>query len=186
MRKLLGTLCVALIAAATVATRAEAAPITYVATDLVDVNPGEDLWQYTYDATGLGFSTPGQGFTIYYNYTLYSSLAHVSSPPNWSPLIAQPDPTFSLDGFFDAFLTSPGAAAPFIVNFVWLGSGKPGSQPYDVYTVDPNNPNGGFLSGPTPAGNTVPANAAVPEPGTMVLMGSGVLALARRVRRRSR
>ena len=80
----------------------------------------------------------------------------------WQPDTAIPD-----DGAYDALALQDGAslADSFVVSFVWLGSGVPGSQFFEVYDPDFNT---------IESGETAP----VPEPATILLVGSGLLALA--------
>ena len=42
----------------------QAVVISYTATDLTDVNPGEDLWAYKYQVTGATFAS-GEGFSVF-------------------------------------------------------------------------------------------------------------------------
>lgn len=142
--------------------------IVYEATDLTDVIPGQDLWQYSYTVSDYSFYMD-YGFTIWFDYALYSDLE--DPPPfvniEWDPIVWQPDINIPDDGAYDALALVDGAslADPFIVSFVWLGTGIPGSQPFDVY--DPS-----FTT--IESGVTAP----VPEPSTVLLIGSGLLGLA--------
>jgi len=52
---------------------ANAATISYTATDLTDVNIGEDLWQYSYTVSDHTF-TADTGFTIYFDLGLFDHL----------------------------------------------------------------------------------------------------------------
>jgi hypothetical protein len=157
---------------AMVATGAQATVITFVATDIADTTPGQDLWSYTYSVSGVSFLS-GEGFTLYFDPALYASLDLVPAAVNadWDVLTTQPDainlPTF---GLYDAMalLDAPSLADPFTVSFVWLGAGAPGSQAYDQYDA-------GFNA--VASGTTVPGTP-VPEPATPLLALAALGALA--------
>src|SRR5262245_36908825 len=113
---------------------ARATSITFEVTDLPDVNPGEDLWRYAYplDAAGTPFSAGVTGFAITFDETLYSVLSAASASSDWDILVLQPDLGIPDPGLYDglALVDSPDTGTPFEVDFVWLGSGTPGSQPF--------------------------------------------------------
>ena len=109
--------------------------------DLADTTPGQDLWEYSYEVSGLTLTT-GQGFTIFFDVNLYTLLQN--PPPfvnsDWDLLTAQPDLALHSNGFYDAqaLRNNPSFADPFKLRFVWLGTGgtTPGSQPFTVYNAD--------------------------------------------------
>lgn len=142
--------------------------IVYEATDLSDITPGEDLWQYTYWLSDYTFNT-GYGFTIYFDYQLYSNLE--DPPPavnsDWDLIVWQPDPFLPDDGAYDAMalVNNASLADPFTVRFVWLGSGTPGDQYFEVYDLSFNT---------VASGQTAP----VPEPATFLFLTSGLLGIA--------
>jgi hypothetical protein len=154
---------------------AEAASIHFEVTDLPDVNPGEDLWRYAYslDPAGTPFSAGVTGFAITFDETLYTALAAVTASLDWDILVLQPDLGIPDPGLYDglALVDSPDLSTPFEVDFVWLGSGTPGSQPFEIYELE--TPIYG-----TPvtieSGVTVP----VPEPALAALALAAVLGLA--------
>jgi hypothetical protein len=145
--------------------------ISYQATDLADTTPGEDLWQYSYSVSGYTFNQD-YGFTVLFDYSLYSKLE--DPPPSvnadWDPLVLQPDLGLPADGTYDALALVDNAslANSFTLSFVWLGSGTPGSQPFDVYDPD-------FQI--IEEGRTTSGAAAIPEPATLLLLGSGFIGL---------
>jgi len=145
-----------------------ATTISYEATDLTDTTPGEDLWQYTYTVGGFEFDTD-YGFTIFFDYQLYADLE--DPPPSvnleWDSIVWQPDSGLPDDGVYDALALVDVAslADPFTVSFVWLGTGAPGAQFFDVYDSSFNTVESG-------------QSAPVPEPGTILLVGSGLIGLA--------
>lgn len=147
-----------------------ATTIYYDATDLADTIPGEDLWQYTYTVGDYTFNED-YGFTIYFDYSLYSDLQ--DPPPSvntdWDPIVFQPDPPpVPADGIYDAIAVADNAslADPFTVSFVWEGPGVPGSQPFEVYFYD------------DPDFDIIESGQTVPEPATILLVGSGLFGLA--------
>lgn len=148
--------------------------ISYVATNLTDMTPGQDLWSYTYQVSGLSL-TGSQGFDIYFDQTLYTDLQ--SPPPavnsDWNVISIQPDLALDSDGFYDAQaqVNNPSLADPFTLSFVWLGTGDPGSQLFEIYDTDFSVLDQGY---------TV---AAVPEPSTAALeLSAAVILFATRRR----
>ena len=88
----------------------------------------------------------GYGFTIYFDYMLYSNIEDPPPPVNddWDIIVWQPDLNIPDDGAYDALsITSKvdGAslADAFTVSFVWLGNGRPGPQSFEVYQEEPFN-----------------------------------------------
>ena len=185
MRPIPGLLCAAIVAAVCAAgplATADAATITFVATDLADVLPGEDLWRYEYVVSGFDF-LENQGFSIEFDDSLYSDLEDPPPPvsPDWDIISLQPDPGVPAPGLYDALALTDHASLgqTFGLTFVWLGGAAqvPGAQPFTISQFDA----AGALLGVLDSGST----AAVPEPSTMLLLGSA-LALSRLRRRRNR
>jgi hypothetical protein len=170
---------------------AQTADIVYSTTELSsDASAGTSTWQYNYTITN---TTPGDAalpaineFTIYYTLGTYSNMSIVSSPGNWSSLVAQPDPLLAADGFFDAEANDAGLAAGasvanFSVDFTFLGQGTPGSQLFNI--VDFNNP--ATYADPLQVGLTRLAASSVSAPeidassavGAITLLIGGLLVL---------
>ena len=153
-----------------------AATMTYTVKNVADTTPGQDLWQYSYSVSGFAFGT-AQGFSVFFDRNLYKLIQSPPPPVNagWDAISVQPDLALNADGFYDAqaLVAGPSLADPFTVNFVWLGTGTPGSQSFTIY--DSN-----FA--------TLQQGQTIPEPGTFALLllaGIGMTAL-RRSRRHAR
>ena len=154
----------------TLAPPGRAATVIFTATDVVDVTPGQDLWEYSYRVSDVTF-TANQGFTIFFDRTLYSQL---QNPPtfvnaDFDLLVVQPDLALMSNGFYDALAlrNAPSLADPFRVKFVWLGPGTPGSQPFTIYNTDFSTISQGQTIG-------------VPEPSTLSLLLAASCVLAQR------
>jgi hypothetical protein len=166
---------------------ASAVTITYEATQL-----DATAWRYDYAVTNDPGADPLQEFTLWFALGSFANLREALSPAGWDALIGVIDPNLPADGYVDwcAFdgtsCAGPGIAAGatlegFSVVFDWLGTGAPGSQPFDAILPDPFTV---IFSGVT-----VPRErpTAVPEPATLVLFGLALLgvAVARRTRQLS-
>ncbi len=157
--------------AAILAWDVNATVVTYEATNL-----GAGAWQYDYSVKNNTLLSPIEEITIYFPLGLYSDLLSVGQPLNWDSIVVQPDFSLPADGFLDSLTLSAAilpaqTLAPFSVQFTWLGSGKPGSQSFEV--VDPVSFT--VLDSGTTATPLSPPS--VPEPGTMPLAILGVVAL---------
>jgi hypothetical protein len=136
-----------------------------------DTVPGQDLWQGSYRLEGADFLN-GQGFTIYFDHQLFANLLRPLTPVNagWDVLLIQPDLGLPDAGFLDGLATTdhPSLLDPFVVEFQWLGTGRPVSQAIEMYDL-----NGGFsiIGG----GSTV----VIPESTSVAMVfGGAVLGLA--------
>jgi hypothetical protein len=128
--------CGALVAFLALPGAASGTTITYIATDLADTTPGEDLWSYSYTVSDFSFPA-GFGFAVLFELGLYGDLQDPPPAPNsdWDLLTFQPDANLPSDGLYDALglVADPSLADSFTLSFVWLGSGSPGSQLFAVY-----------------------------------------------------
>lgn len=155
-----------------VTTHALGTTIYYVPSDLADVAPGEDLWRYQYFVHDFAFSE-NQGFTVYFDRNIYRALQ--SPPPSagsdWDVITLQPDLNLPDDGAYDALalVDNPSLPGSFLVDFVYLGAGTPGSQPFDVNQFAPD----GSFDGVLDSGFTL----SIPEPATGLLSLSALGAL---------
>jgi hypothetical protein len=154
---------------------AQASTITYIATDLVDVNPGEDLWRYDYTVSGRTF-LQAELFDIYFDPSIYESLtAELSPSPDWDVLVLQQPspgnlPPFDV-GIYDVFALTddPPISGPFAVTFIYLGSGSPGAQEFAIFDASSALVETGLT--------TVPGALAIPEPSTAGLALLGLAAV---------
>lgn len=153
---------------------APAATISFQVTDLPDRLPGEDLYRYAYSLSDFPYPA-GHGFSIAFDHLLYTSLE--DPPPSvgsdWDVISIQPDLAVPDDGLFDALalVDAPATLTGFMIEFVWLGGGVPGSQPFVIY----DSAFATIESGVTVAGPAV----AVPEPALGLLLSLGALLCAR-------
>jgi hypothetical protein len=161
-----GVICVFLMTATGVASLNTG--IIYEVSDL-----GGGRWEYTYEVSNDGLAAPIEEFTVWFDYDLYLNLAVETpgTPADWDQLVLQPEPVLLDDGAFDAKALGAGigmgqSLGDFSVSFDFLGTGEPGSQPYDI--IDPQS----FQ--PIESGTTVP------EPATLLLLGLGGIILQRR------
>jgi hypothetical protein len=119
-----------------------AATIHYTVTDLPDVKPGEDLWQYHYSVSGVSFLS-GQGFDIAFAVDdgfQFGDLVDPQSGPSsdFDVMAIQPDPEIPADGLFDAaaLVDAPSLTGDFISTFIWRGAGTPGAQTFTLFDTD--------------------------------------------------
>jgi hypothetical protein len=168
--------------ACTFTSTASASAILYTATDLADTTAGQDLWRYDYVLSGFKFA-PNQGFSVLFDYKTYELLSDptpdtdsapaLSTDADWDVLLLQPEPGLLADGLFDSLALQSPSSFVFSTHFVWMGSGTPGSQPFVIYDENFED---------IARGRTAPTS--IPEPGTLLLLASGVGLAARQLRKR--
>jgi len=112
------------------------------------------------------------GYPVF-DYSLFGDLEAFPAPLNtdWDMLTLNPDLLLPDNGVYDAMALMDAASLldPFTVSFVWLGSGRPGCQAFDIYDSSFQTIESGWTtSGATP----------VPESGTMTFVGVGLIGLA--------
>lgn len=80
----------------------QATTIRYEATNLADVNAGEDLWRYRYQVSDQSFLADF-GFDIFFDvadgYVFGDLRVPTTSNPDWDVVSIQPDPALPHDGF---------------------------------------------------------------------------------------
>jgi PEP-CTERM motif-containing protein len=161
-----------------------AASVSATAVDLVDLIPGEDLWRYSYDLSGNTLNA-FEAFDFYFDENLYGELSNpATANADWNLIVFQPDLGIPARGEFivQALVNGASTVNPFTIDFVFLGPGQPGSQPFDLLAFDAQ---GNFIENLGSGETLVPVDATVPEPGTLLLLGSG-LAVVRSTRKKLR
>jgi len=162
---------------------ANAASIDYTATNLTDINLGEDLWEYSYSVSDHTFIAD-TGFTVYFDHTLYNFIDSSPVSPNgeWDVITWNPDSSIPADGAYDAFALVDNASLidTFTISFVWLGGiSGPGSQLFEIYN--------GITWDILDNGLTeeTPSISAVPIPTTFILFGTGLAGILSSARKKT-
>jgi len=102
-RRTLLTVAAVCLFTTTLSLRSNAITIISHVEDLPDVVAGQDLQKFIYEVSGFDFA-PNQGFSIFFDPTLYSDLEAAPAAPNadWDVLTLQPIPLLSEPGIYDA------------------------------------------------------------------------------------
>jgi len=154
---------------------AGAAQISYTLSEL-----GGGSWEYSYTITNNNINSGLYWFDIYFpelsgtesfNYSSITETAN-PDPTNWSALVFEPS-ALDLGGIYDVLaLNTPlalnSSLGGFNVSFTYAGNAASGAQYFEIYDLDLNVLETGY---------TAAGASPVPEPGTMMLMGSGMLGL---------
>ncbi|MBL8350363.1 MAG: hypothetical protein JNL87_08595 [Burkholderiaceae bacterium] len=164
---------------------ATAGPVT-IGYELVAL--GGSTYEYRYTVTNVSLATPVSLFSIEFDTALYdeTSLTSKSSGiAGWvESFSATPQPP-GLPAVYDVYnLSDPldigESATGFAVEFVWLGTGTPGSQPFKIYDIA----NFDVLdSGSTTLAGSPPN--PMPEPSAALLTALALLGAAAATRQRS-
>lgn len=158
---------------ATPVVKADPLSVSYTATQI-----SGSLWQYDYQLTGSFLS--GDDLAVYFPLATSSNLLDLGTGgTDWTTFVFQPDPSLPADGEYDmvATIDSPSLSPSFDVQFQYSGSGSPGPQSFTLY-----DPAYAILA----TGITVPSTplSPIPEPTSLLLLGSGLLSLCGYVKRR--
>lgn len=159
-----------LASAVCLAVSAPAATIQFTTTAL----PSANQYRYNYTISGINFNA-NQAVDLMFPASLYASLTNPVVGAGFTPLVLQPNNPPGVAGDFTilANTNNPSLAGPFSIDFTYLGTGMPGSQPYVIDTFDAN---GNLISASATAFTVVPGNAGVPEPTAFALCFLGLLA----------
>lgn len=138
---------------------------------------GLGRWQYTYEVSNISLPVPIEEFTLWFDIDSYDNLViETLNPPanNWNEIIWNSEPVIGDDGGYDALAKTINIGVGqhvygFSVSFDWLGTGRPGTQFYEI--INPTT----F--------DTIDTGWTVPEPCTLLLLGLGGVVLRHRWRR---
>ena len=150
----------------------------------LDFNENTNSGQYNYTISNDS-ALYLDAFSIYFDYGLYEGLSVKSLPADWDALTTQPvdyDEWGQFPGELILWSKSGIGLAPeelltgLSVSFDWLGEAEvPGSQWFDVFILNP-------VTGEPEVVDSLGAETSdvsvVPEPQTLMLLGTGILALA--------
>ncbi len=137
------------------------------------------LWQYDYTLFNTSDPVADAGVDLYDLFLYFDPLASfnvVSTASGWD--------WTSGAGFIEVFSLNPGAPpigtdiAPdsSLSGFGFEFDYQAGMLPFDATFVNPSDIDNPFIF----SGTSVPANHAVPEPSTLLLLGSGIAGMALR------
>ena len=143
---------------------------------------GTGMWQYDYTLKNTSDPILDAGFDLYdvfFNYDFTASFSVLSLPTDWILIDGS--------GFGQSFSTLPGTA-PFgadiapgesLSGFSFLFDYQAGSLAYEATFVNPED-----FDPIVEGGNSIPAAAPVPEPGTFFLLATSLVGLAVGVRKK--
>lgn len=126
------------------------------------VPQGGNQYSYTYSLSGLDLFT-GYEVDIRFNPLLYGTLSNATAGSDFDLLLLQPNnpPGAWGDYSITARVNNPQLTGPFSVDFIWLGMGMPGSQPFFINFYDQDGQHTVEQGETTLTG--------IPEPGTFSL-----------------
>ena len=164
MKRLLVVSLVVLTALVFFSTKAIATIISYEASYISGTT-----WEYSYTVSDHVFNT-GDSFEIVYELGAYENITDISHGSDWN--VTTLDPVnipgwFSFNGIYNgtASTDNPSLIDPFVVQFDWLGTGDPSTQPFNVFAA------GNWMM-PIETGITESSSSSIPEPSTIFLIGS--------------
>lgn len=136
-------------------------------------------WKYEYVVTTALGDPNVDEFSIFFDPALHANLSVATTPLGWDSLVIQPDTVIPADGLLDALALASGISAGtslggFAVLFDFLGTGTPGTQPFDI--VDPTT-FATIQTGFTSVAAVVPPTSDVPEPSALLLTGLAIALL---------
>jgi hypothetical protein len=167
---LCGILIAATLAAATI-------KVDVASLGVIDGGPGNpgtsvQLQRFTYHLSDIALQRD-QELNIRFDPALFGPLSNPTAGPGYHVLLFQPNQPLGAFGDFSALslVDQPGATSDFTVDFVYLGAGVVGPQPYFINQFEAD---GGFATLET--GFTSQAlPSQVPEPATFALCGVALL-----------
>lgn len=137
---------------------------------------GGNDYRYTYMPSGH-LLLAGQEIAIEFPADSYGSISNglPDDSPGWDLLLLQPNSPPGAPGFYALLATVDGPFGPpaFSVDFTWIGAGMPGAQPFTLIAYDPDTFE--FLEVLQTGVTQSDADPLIPEPGTALLLLSGVL-----------
>lgn len=149
-----------------------AATVGFTVTEVGTTGMGDTVFRYTYSPSGFDFNEDRE-LLLRFDPALYSSLTNPVVPTGFDPLVFQPDNPPGAFGDFSIFAPISGLSVGgvFSIDFIFLGSGTPGAQPFVIND---------FVNGDImmfTSGSTVPDSGPViiPEPSTIWFGSLGLL-----------
>jgi hypothetical protein len=136
---------------------------------VIDLGGGMDRYVYTFFGIPL---LQHQEVDIQFDATMFSTLSNPQAPNGFNALFEQPGNPMGAPGHLSivATMDSQPDSGPFTIDFLFTGSGTPGTQTYAINQLDNNDVNITQVLG---GGTTQPL--AVPEPSTMSIAAAGLV-----------
>lgn len=176
--------CAVILWAALLSINLSAATIEVDVSPLGPGGPGESLFRYTFSISDETLME-NEEIAIRFNPSQFSALSNGVAPSDFDLLLFQPDNPPGSFGSYSllSLVNNPSLAGPFRVDASVFGQIAPVVLPFSINQYDDS---GAFL-GTRDSGFTQPGGVVIPEPGTLLFGGAGILAavIARLVQRRS-